>query len=209
MNTILVKKLGMTSLFAEDGRLLGVTALKADRCIVTQIRSQERDGYVAVQLAAGRKRTINKPMQGQLKDITTAKPARFKEVRMESVEGYEMGKLLSVEAFKTGDKINITGLTQGKGFAGTIKRHHFGRGPMSHGHDHHRAVGAIGASAHPGRIVKGKRMPGGMGNDRITVKNLEVVRVDPENQILYVAGAVPGKKGRVVLVREALNRKGV
>jgi large subunit ribosomal protein L3 len=202
MPAILAKKLGMTQLFLEDGRVERVTVLEAGPCPVTAIRTQDRDGYVAVQLAFGasKEKHLTKPELGHLKKAGAPAMRHLVEFRDEAGE-LQVGDTVTVETFTVGDKVKIAGTSKGKGFQGTIKRHGFKRGPKSHGSHNVRAPGSIGASAWPARVMKGIRGPGQMGNARVTQKGLEVVRIDAGDNLLLVRGSVPGPKNGVVEVR--------
>jgi large subunit ribosomal protein L3 len=202
MPAILAKKLGMTQLFLEDGRVERVTVLEAGPCPVTGIRTFDRDGYEAVQLAFGatKEKHLSKPELGHLKKAGAAPMKHLVEFRDEAGE-LLVGDTVTVEAFEPGHKVKISGVSKGKGFQGTIKRHNFASGPKSHGSHNVRAPGSIGASAWPARVMKGIRGPGQMGNKRITQKGLEVVEVRPKDNLLMVRGAVPGPRNGVVEVR--------
>ncbi len=202
MAAILAKKLGMTQLFQEDGRVERVTVLEAGPCPVTGIRSRDRDGYEAVQLAFGatREKHLTKPELGHLKKAGASPMKHVVEFRDEAGE-LQVGDSVTVEAFSPGDKVKIAGVSKGKGFQGGIKRHGFGRGPVTHGSHNVRQIGSIGASATPSRVLPGKKMPGQMGNKRITQRGLEVVRVDPAQNLLIVRGSVPGPRNGIVEVR--------
>jgi large subunit ribosomal protein L3 len=202
MTAILARKLGMTQRFLEDGRVERVTVLEAGPCPVTAIRTVERDGYEAVQLAFGRckEKVLTKPELGHLKKADASAHRHLAEFRNEAGE-LLVGQTVTVEAFNVGDKIKISGLTKGKGFQGTIKRHNFKRGPKSHGSHNVRAPGSIGASATPSRVVKGIRGPGRMGGGRITQRGLTVVELIPGQNLMLVRGAVPGPRGGTVEVR--------
>ncbi len=202
MPAILAKKLGMTQLFQEDGSVARVTVLEAGPCPVTAIRTPDRDGYEAVQLAYGasREKHISKPELGHLKKAGAPPMRTLAEFRGEAGE-LQLGESVTVEAFEVGSRVKIAGTSKGKGFQGTIKRHNFSRGPASHGSHNVRAPGSIGASATPSRVMKGIRGPGQMGNKRVTQKGLEVVRVDPRENLLLVRGSVPGPSGSIVEVR--------
>jgi large subunit ribosomal protein L3 len=201
MSGILAKKLGMTQLFLEDGRVERVTVLEAGPCPVTAVRTDERDGYVAVQLAYGatKEKHLSKPELGHLRKADAAPHRHLVEFRDEA--GYTIGDTVTVEAFEAGQKVKVAGTSKGKGFQGTIKRHGFASGPKSHGSHNVRAPGSIGASAWPARVMKGIRGPGQMGNKRITQKGLTIVQVDAEKNLLLVRGAVPGSRNGVVEVR--------
>jgi large subunit ribosomal protein L3 len=198
---ILGRKVGMTSVFAEDGTLVPVSVLSVEPNTVTALRTPDADGYSAVQLGAGTVKKLTKPRQGQLKDLPKVRDAR--EFRVDDVAGYEVGQVVDVSLFAAGDEVDVTGVSKGKGFAGTIKRHHFRRGPETHGSDSHRQPGSIGAGTYPGKVFKGTPMAGRMGNERITTKKLTVVRSDAERNLLLVRGSVPGARNGLVMVRKA------
>src|ERR671930_813550 len=202
MAAILAKKLGMTQLFLDDGRVERVTVLEAGPCPVTGIRTLERDGYEAVQLAFGaaKEKHLSKAELGHLKKADAGPHRKVKEFRDEAGE-LTVGETVTVEAFEGGQKVKISGTSKGKGFQGTIKRHNFGRGPVTHGSHNVRAPGSIGAAAYPARVFKGLRGPGQMGNKRVTERGLEVVRVDADRNLLMVRGSVPGPRNGVVEVR--------
>ncbi len=202
MAAILAKKLGMTQLFLEDGRVERVTVLEAGPCPVTGIRTKDRDGYEAVQLAFGatKEKHLSRPELGHLKKADAGPHKHLAEFRDEAGE-LTMGETVTVEAFEPGQVVKISGTSKGKGFQGTIKRHNFSAGPKSHGSHNVRAPGSIGASAWPARVMKGIRGPGQMGNKRVTQKGLTVVRVDAEQNLLMVRGSVPGPRNGVVEVR--------
>jgi large subunit ribosomal protein L3 len=203
---ILGRKLGMTRIFDADGTVVPVTVIEAGPCFVVQKKTSAKDGYEALQLGFDRRplARCNKPEKGHLeKHGSKSGFACLKEIRVESAEGFEPGQEITVEQFAIGDRLNVVGTSIGKGFAGTVKRWHFHRGPMSHGSMSHRAPGSIGASAFPSRVIKGKKLPGHMGNARVTVKNLEVVDVRPEDHLLLVKGAVPGPKRGFLFIRKA------
>ena len=203
MAAILAKKLGMTQVFVEeDGRVERVTVLEAGPCPVTAIRSAERDGYEAVQLGFGtiKEKRLSKGELGHLKKADAPPLRHLVEFRDEAAE-LTVGETVTVEAFELGQKVKISGVSKGKGFQGTIKRHNFSRGPASHGSHNVRAPGSIGASATPSRVFKGIRGPGRMGGKRVTQRGLEVVRVVAEDNLLLVRGAVPGPRGGTVEVR--------
>jgi large subunit ribosomal protein L3 len=202
MTAILAKKLGMTQVFQEDGSVARVTVLEAGPCPVTAVRTLERDGYEAVQLAYGasREKHLSKAELGHLKKADAPPLRTLVEFRGEAGE-LTLGETVTVEAFEAGGKVKISGTSKGKGFQGTIKRHGFSRGPKSHGSHNVRAPGSIGASAWPARVMKGIRGPGQMGNKRVTQKGLEIVKVDPKENLLMVRGSVPGPTGGIVEVR--------
>ena len=202
MPAILAKKLGMTQVFLEDGRIERVTVLEAGPCPVTAIRTHERDGYEAVQLAFGatREKHLTKGELGHLRKADAPPMKHVVEFRDEAAE-LQVGETVTVEAFEEGAKVKISGTSKGKGFQGTVKRHNFSRGPVSHGSHNVRAPGSIGAAAYPARVFKGIRGPGQMGNKRVTQRGLEVVDVRAEANLLLVRGSVPGPKGSTVEVR--------
>lgn len=202
MAAILAKKLGMTQLFNEDGTVARVTVLEAGPCPVTAIRTVEKDGYDAVQLAFGaaKEKNLSKAELGHLAKADAGALRHLREFRGEG-EGKQLGDTITVEDFAVGDKLKVAGTSVGKGFQGTIKRHNFGRGPTSHGSHNVRAPGSIGASAWPARVMKGIRGPGQMGNKRITQRGFEVVRIDADRNLLLVRGSVPGPKNGFVEVR--------
>jgi len=202
MSAILAKKLGMTQLFLQDGAVARVTVLEAGPCPVTAIRSAERDGYEAVQLAFGsaREKRLSKAELGHLKKADAPPMRHLAEFRNEAGE-LQVGETVTVESFAVGDRVKVAGTSKGKGFQGTIRRHNFKRGPSSHGSHNVRAPGSIGASATPSRVLRGLRGPGHMGSRRATQKGLEVVAVDAEQNLLMVRGSVPGARGSVVEVR--------
>jgi large subunit ribosomal protein L3 len=202
MPAILAKKLGMTQLFQEDGRVERVTVLEAGPCPVTGIRTFDRDGYEAVQLAFGasKEKHLSKPELGHLKKAGAPPMRHLVEFRDEAGE-LQVGDTVTVEAFAPGQKVKVAGTSKGKGFQGGIKRHNFASGPKSHGSHNVRAPGSIGASATPSRVLPGRKMPGQMGNKRITQKGLEIVQVDPARNLLIVRGAVPGPRNGLIEVR--------
>ncbi|HEX4186332.1 MAG TPA: 50S ribosomal protein L3 [Solirubrobacteraceae bacterium] len=202
MSAILAKKLGMTQVFQEDGSVARVTVLEAGPCPVTAIRTTERDGYDAVQLAFGaaKEKHLSKPELGHLRKADAPPMSRVVEFRDEVGE-LVLGEKVTVESFEVGARVKISGTSKGKGFQGTIKRHNFSSGPKSHGSHNVRAPGSIGASATPSRVVKGIRGPGQMGNRRVTQKGLEVVAVDAAQNLLMIRGSVPGPRGAIVEVR--------
>jgi large subunit ribosomal protein L3 len=202
MAAILARKLGMTQLFLENGRVERVTVLEAGPCPVTGIRTHERDGYEAVQLAFGatREKHLTKPELGHLRKADAGPHKHLAEFRDEAGE-LQVGETVTAAAFAPGDRIKVSGTSKGKGFQGTVKRHGFARGPASHGSHNVRAPGSIGAAAYPARVFKGIRGPGQMGNKRVTQRGLEVVLVDAEENLLMVRGSVPGPRRGVVEVR--------
>jgi large subunit ribosomal protein L3 len=193
----------MTQVFTETGEVLPVTVIQAGPCTVTQIRTTEKDGYQAVQLGFGEDKRLNKPERGHLKGLTPLRHLR--EVRVEDTAEYQVGQQVDVSIFEEGEKIDAIGVSKGKGFAGVVKRHHFKGGPKTHGQsDRHRAPGSSGAGTTPGRVLKGTRRAGHMGDVRVTVQNLEVVRTDPERNLLLVKGSVPGPVSGLLFIRKAI-----
>jgi len=195
----------MTRIFEDDGSVVPVSVIEATPNTVTRLRDAERDGYVAVQLGAGVARRSTKPVAGQFKhlDKELQRPKHVRELRLDETDGYEVGQQLGVDTFEAGELVDVTGVSKGHGFTGVIERHNFKRGPKTHGSDHHRAPGSIGAGTYPGRVWKGTKMAGHMGNERVTVKKLRVVRIDPERNLILVRGAVPGARNAMLLVQKA------
>ncbi len=207
MKGILGRKIGMTRIFNEKGEIVPVTVIQAGPCYVTQVKTTETDGYEAIQIGFEEVHPsrLNKPELGHLKKKNLPPLRILREIRVEDASQYEVGQQLTVEIFKPGDLVDVTGTSKGRGFQGGVKRHGFGGGPRTHGQsDRLRAPGSIGAGTFPGRVLPGTRMAGRMGNRRVTVQNLEVVRVDPENNLILVKGAVPGHKKGLVIIREAV-----
>ena len=209
MTLILGRKQGMTQVFTDDGTQIGVTVVEAGPCVVTEVRTEEKNGYEAVQLGfedVSAKR-VRKPQRGHFEGAGVA-PKRFlREERLDKASEKSVGDTITVSEFKTGDVVDVTGTTKGRGFAGTIKRHGFARGAKTHGCMNYRQPGSIGASAYPARVFKGKRMSGHYGNKRHTTKNLEVVRIDEARNLIFIKGAVPGPNGGFVQVRTAKTGK--
>ncbi len=206
---ILGRKVGMTEVFTTDGKLIPVTVVEVEANVVTQIKTVEKDGYNSIQLGAFTKRekVSNKPEMGHVKKANTT-PKRFlKEIKGLDVTNYEVGQIIGVETFEAGEIVDVTGTSKGKGFQGTIKRHNFSRGPMSHGSHYHRAVGSRGPMR-PMRVLKGKKLPGHMGNEQVTIQNLEIIAVDVENSCLLISGNIPGPKKGYVLVKTAIKNGG-
>ena len=198
---VIGRKVGMTQVFAEDGTMVPVSVVAVEPNTVTLLRTDERDGYTAVQVGAGEARKVTKPRQGQLKDLPRV--ADVREFRVDDLGDYEVGQTLDVSLFEEGDSVDVTGTSKGKGFAGTIKRHHFRRGPETHGSDSHRAPGSIGGGTYPGKVFKGTPMAGHMGHERVTVKHATIVRADAERNVLLVKGPVPGPRNALIVVRKA------
>ena len=203
---ILATKVGMTQVFTEDGALIPVTVLQAGPCVVTQVKTVENDGYAAVQVCFAdiREKLVNKPVKGQFDKAGVSYKRYIREFRFENAEDYKVADEIKADIFAAGDKVDATAISKGKGFQGAIKRHGQHRGPMAHGSKFHRHAGSNGAASDPSKVFKGKKMPGQMGNKKITIQNLEVVRVDAENNILLVKGAVPGPKKCLVTIKETV-----
>lgn len=204
---ILGKKLGMTQVFDEDNRVVPVTVVEAGPCVVTQIRTKEKDGYTAIQIAFGDidPRKVKKPQAGHFKAAGVTPRRHSAEIRMDDVSDYEVGQDVTVEIFEGIEFVDVTGTTKGKGFAGAMKRHGFSGQGAAHGNQAaHRRVGGIGACATPGRVFKGTRMAGRMGSDRVTTQNLKIQKIDAESNLLLIKGAVPGVRGGLVTVRTAV-----
>ena len=195
------RKVGMTQVFQADGTMVGVSVVAVEPNTVTRLRTPVRDGYSAVQVGIEESKKITKPVRGQLRDLPPLSTIR--EFRVQSVDGFEVGQKLDVSLFEAGELVDVSGVSKGKGFAGHIKRHHFKRGPKSHGSDHHREPGSIGPGTTPGRVYKGMRMAGHMGDQRITTKKLRVVRTDPERNLILVKGSLPGARNALILVKKA------
>jgi large subunit ribosomal protein L3 len=206
---ILGKKLGMSQFFDDEGRSIPVTLIEAGPCRVTQLKSNGTDGYTAVQLGFGevREKLVNKPARGHLTKSGDDLLRHFKEYRVESLDGLELGAAVTVDSFEPGQKVDVSGDSMGRGFSGYQKRHGFSRGPMSHGSKNHRLPGSTGAGTTPGRIYPGKRMAGRYGGKQITTRGLTVLKVDAERNLLVVKGSVPGKPGTLLNIRPA-NRVG-
>ena len=196
------RKVGMTQVFQDDGTMVAVSVLAVAPNTVTRLRTSERDGYTAVQVGTDETKKLTKPEAGQLKDLP--KVATIREFRVDDVSEFEVGQTLGVaDVFEAGDLVDVSGVSKGKGFSGQIKRHHFHRGPTTHGSDHHREPGSIGPGTTPGRVYKGLRMAGHMGDLGATTKKVRVIRADAEKNLLLLAGSLPGARGAVILVRKA------
>lgn len=203
---ILATKVGMTQIFNDDGVLTPVTVLQAGPCVVTQVKTAENDGYSAVQVGFvdKREKLVNKPMKGHFEKAGVSCKRYLKEFKFENAEEYQVAQEIKADIFAAGDKIDATAISKGKGFQGAIKRHGLHRGPMAHGSKYHRHAGSNGACSDPSKVFKGKKMAGHMGSKRVTIQNLEVVRVDAENNLLLVKGAVPGPKKSLVTIKETV-----
>ena len=196
------RKVGMTQVFQADGTMVAVTVVEVKPNTVTRLRTTERDGYTAVQLGAGERRRLTKPLAGQLRDLPRVRTIR--EFRLDTADGYTVGQQIALaDVFADGELVDVIGTSKGQGFAGTVKRHNFSRGPKTHGSDNYRRPGSIGPGTTPGRVYKGLRMGGHMGSERVTIKKLRVVRVDSERNLILVKGTVPGAPGALTFVRKA------
>jgi large subunit ribosomal protein L3 len=196
------RKVGMTQVFEDDGTMVAVSVVAIEPNTVTRLRTTDRDGYTAVQLGTEVARRLSKPETGQLKDLP--KVATIREFRVDDVGAYEVGQTVAIsDLFAVGDEVDVTGVSKGKGFAGHIKRHNFHRGPKTHGSDHHREPGSIGPGTTPGRVYRGLKMAGHMGDERTTIKKVRVVRTDTDRNLLLVKGSLPGARGSLILVKKA------
>jgi len=208
---ILAKKLGMTQVFTENGTVVPVTVLEAGPCLVVQKKTQENDGYSALQVGYGdvKEKHVNKPTKGHFEANTSGQtPRRYiREFKLEDCDQFEVGSEIKADVFAAGDMVDISATSKGKGFQGAIKRHGQHRGPLSHGSKYHRGLGSMGAGTTPGRVRKGKKMPGHMGAVKVTVQNLEIVRADADKNLLLVKGAIPGVKGALVTVKDTVKQK--
>jgi large subunit ribosomal protein L3 len=213
INGILGKKVGMTQVFASTGEVVPVTVVEAGPCVVTQVKTAEADGYDAVQLGFEESKHLNKPERGHLEQQGRGQQTRLpmvrhlREVRVDKSAAHKIGEKVDASLFKAGDIVDVVGVSKGKGFAGVVKRYHFSGGPKTHGQsDRHRAPGAIGSGTTPGRILKGKRMAGRMGGDRVTVQNLKIVEADAERNLLLIEGSVPGGVNGLLLIKKAVKK---
>jgi len=206
VNGIIGRKLGMTQIFRDSGKAEAVTAIEAGPCTVTQVKTAAKEGYNAVQIGFGEAKRLNSPQRGHLKELGQFKYLR--EFRVADVKGVQVGDRVDVSLFKTGDLVDVSGVSKGKGFAGVVKRYGFAGGPKTHGQsDRHRAPGSIGATTSPGRVLKGKRLPGHMGNRTVTVCHLEVCEADPARNLLLVKGAVAGGSNGLLLIKKSGGRE--
>jgi large subunit ribosomal protein L3 len=205
MTTILGRKLGMTQVWSEDDRLIPVTVIEAGPCVVTQVKTEATDGYRALQIGFGEiaERKVNKPMAGHFGKAGVEPKRHLAEVRTADIDGFKAGDEITVESLADAKSVHITGVSKGKGFAGVMKRHNFKGGPGGHGSHAHREPGSVGQCATPSRVFRGKKLPGHMGSETVTVRNLDVVRIDAEQNLLLVKGAVPGGKGALLTIRMA------
>lgn len=197
---VIGRKIGMTSFFTQDGTMVPVSVVEIEPNTVTALRTADRDGYSAVQLGTGTMKKLTKPRAGQLKGLPAVKHTR--EFRLDDVSEYTIGQTLDVGLFAEGEEVDVTGVSKGKGFSGTVKRHGFRRGPETHGSDSHRQPGSIGAGTYPGKVFKGTKMSGRMGNDRVTVQKLTIVRSDAARNVLLIKGPVPGAPNSMVMIRK-------
>ncbi|NLC07779.1 MAG: 50S ribosomal protein L3 [Syntrophomonadaceae bacterium] len=205
---ILGKKLGMTQVFSETGQAIPVTVIEAGPCVVLQKKTPNQDGYSAIQVGFGdiRESLVNKPMKGHFQKAHVKPLRHIRELRTDEVEGFQVGQEIRADIFAPGELVDVTGTSKGKGFAGGIKRHGFHRGPMKHGSKYHRRPGSLAAKG-PGRVFKGRKLPGHLGAVRVTVQNLEVVRVDAERNLLLLKGAVPGPRRGLLVVKSAVKAR--
>ncbi|MGH2821124.1 MAG: 50S ribosomal protein L3 [Actinomycetota bacterium] len=202
---ILGRKIGMTQVFDEDGRAVPVTVVEAGPCRVAQVKTLDKDGYLAIQLSFGDPKRVNKPLAGHYKKANVEPARHLVELRLDEPGDYEPGTEIKADVFEPGEPVDVVGVTKGKGFTGPMKRHHFGGLSASHGTERkHRSPGAIGACATPARVFKGTKMAGHVGHERVTTLNLRVLKADPERNLLLIKGAVPGPKGGLVMVRSAI-----
>lgn len=206
MKTIIGKKVGMTQIFDEKGKVIPVTVIEAGPCLVAQVKSVETDGYNAIQLGFGdvKESKLNKPEKGHFAKAKLALKKHLREFRLDSVDGVNVGDEIKVDTFQAGDKIDVQGTSKGKGFQGVIKRHGQSRGPMGHGSMYHRRPGSMGSTSTPGRVFKGKKLPGHMGRVTVTIQNLDVVKVDLDKNAILVKGSVPGAKGAILKLKTSV-----
>ncbi|MBR2786680.1 MAG: 50S ribosomal protein L3 [Clostridia bacterium] len=206
MKTIIGKKIGMTQIFDEHGKVIPVTVIEAGPCVVAQVKTVETDGYNAIQLGFGdvKESKLNKPERGHFKKAGLKLKKHLREFRVEDFEDVTVGTEIKADSFEAGDKIDVQGTTKGKGFQGVIKRHGQSRGPMGHGSMYHRRPGSMGPTSTPGRVFKGKRLPGHMGRITVTIQNLDVVKVDMDKNVILIKGSVPGAKGAILKLRKSV-----
>ena len=204
--TLIGKKVGMTQIFDEQGKVIPVTAIEAGPCTVVQVKTVETDGYNAIQLGFGdvKEHKVIKPVKGHYTKVNLTPKKHLREFRVDSVEEVKVGDELKADTFTAGDKLDIQGTSKGKGFQGVIKRHGQSRGPMGHGSMYHRRPGSMGSTSTPGRVFKGKKLPGHMGVEKVTVQNLEVVKVDLDKNAILIKGSVPGNKGSILKIRKTV-----
>ena len=206
---IVGKKIGMTQIFDETGKVIPVTAIEAGPCVIAQIKTVETDGYDAVQLGFGdvKENKVNKPEKGHFAKANVTAKKHLREFRLDSLEGLKVGDELKADVFSVGDSVDIQGTSKGKGFQGVIKRHGQHRGPMGHGSMYHRRPGSMGPTSTPGRVFKGKKLPGHMGMQQVTIQNLEIVSVDLDKNVILVKGSVPGNKGAILKIKDSVKTK--
>ncbi len=202
---IIAKKVGMTQIFTDAGEVVPVTVLQAGPCYVTQVKTNEKDGYESVQMGFGdiKEKNVNKPRKGHLDKANVGPVRRLKEFKLEDSANYEVGSEVKADVFEAGEKVDVSGISKGKGYQGAIKRHGHSRGPMGHGSKSHRIGGAMGGASYPGRVMKGMKMAGHMGSEKVTVQNLTIVKSDAENNMILIKGAVPGSNGSIVYVTDS------
>ena len=205
---IIGKKVGMTQIFDEKGNVIPVTVIEAGPCVVAQVKTVETDGYSAVQLGFGdvKEKKMNKPEKGHFAKANVANKKHLREFKLDDAQNLKVGDEIKADVFAAGDKIDVQGITKGKGFQGVIKRHGQSRGPMGHGSMYHRRPGSMGSTSTPGRVFKGKKLPGHMGVATVTIQNLDVVRVDMDKNVILVKGSVPGNKGAILKIKSAAKR---
>ena len=205
---ILGKKLGMTQIFTEKGLMVPVTVVEAGPCVVTQVKTQEKDGYRALQIGFDdiRSTLVNQPRKGHFDKNSTPYRRYLREIRLDNTQDYQVGNEIKADVFAAGEKVDVSGITKGKGFAGVIKRWNQHRGPMAHGSRYHRRPGSLGPGSSPSRVFKTKHLPGRMGRDRVTIANLEVAKVDAQRNLLLIKGAVPGPKGTLLTIKDTVKR---
>ncbi|AEF16390.1 MULTISPECIES: 50S ribosomal protein L3 [Thermoanaerobacterium] len=205
---ILGKKHGMTQIFVGN-EMIPVTVVEAGPCVVVQKKTKENDGYDAIQVGFGdvKEKRLIKPLKGHFAKANVPFKKYLREFRLDDISSYEVGSEIKADIFSVGDRVDVIGTSKGKGFAGVVKRYNANRGPMAHGSKYHRRPGSMGASSDPSRTFKGKRLPGHMGNERVTIQNLEVVKVDPEKNLLLIKGSVPGVKGSLLMIRDTVKSK--
>ena len=206
MKTIIGRKIGMTQIFDEKGKVIPVTVIEAGPCVVAQVKSVETDGYNAIQLGFGdvKESKLNRPQKGHFTKAKIALKKHLREFRVDSLEGINVGDEIKADTFAAGDKIDVQGTSKGKGFQGVIKRHGQSRGPMGHGSMYHRRPGSMGPTSTPGRVFKGKKLPGHMGRVTVTIQNLDVVKVDLDKNAILVKGSVPGAKGAILKLKTSV-----
>jgi len=204
---IIAKKKEMTQIFTDNGIVIPVTIIEAPPCAITQVKTLKNDGYYAIQLATGTKKNMNKPLLGHLKRVGIKSCRTLFEFRVDDVKQYKVGQKINLSMFEEGEIVNVSGVSKGKGFQGVIKRHGFSGGPKTHGSTSHRVPGSTGASATPARVVKGTKLPGRTGGNRVTVKNLKIVKIYKEKNLIAVSGAIPGSRNGIVFLRK-IEKKG-